>query len=114
MTGERRRPRSGFGHQPHRAGLIAVLAAGKLPMHEVAQDVVETIDGLHGGPRVERLGERAHADVDQQSRTIGEVLVERSVSSVILRRTSDAMSDFGCPGLGTGGAPRPPWTLCGL
>ena len=60
-------------------------------MHEVAQDVVETIDGLHGRPRVERLGERAHADVDQQSRTIGEVLVERSVSSVILRRTSDAM-----------------------
>ena len=54
-----------------------MLAAGESARRELAQEVVEAVDGLHGGRRVERLGERAHADVDQQSGAVGEVLGER-------------------------------------
>ena len=58
-------PRNDLGHESHRTGLVAVFAARKPAMHEVAQKVVETVDGLHRRGRVERLGEAAHADVDQ-------------------------------------------------
>ena len=54
-----------------------MLAAWELPGRELAQEVVDAVDRLHGGRRVERLAERAHADVDEQPRAVGEVLGER-------------------------------------
>ena len=55
--------------------------SGKRPAGELAQAVVQAVDGLHGRRRIDvrRVGQRPLGDVDQHAEPVGDVLVERAL-----------------------------------
>ena len=65
--------------QPDLACLVAVLAVGEWASCELAEEVVEAVDRLHGCGRIEEwgVGERAFGDVDEEPEAVGHVTIER-------------------------------------
>ena len=66
--------------QAHFAVLVAVAAVGEHASRQLPQAVMQPVDGLHGGRRVEegRVGERTLGHVDEHPHAVGDVLVERA------------------------------------
>src|SRR5215207_1912796 len=74
-------------HVPHGesdpARLVEMPTVGKRPAGELPQDVVQSVDRLHGGGGVlkRRVSERAFRDVDEKSDAVGDVLIERRLKA---------------------------------
>ena len=66
MTGARNHPTKGFFVTSRTATrLIRGARRSETSDARGAEKVVETVDSLYRGCRIERLAERAHADIDQ-------------------------------------------------
>src|SRR4051794_24201050 len=66
--------------EPNDALIVSMEAIRKWPARELAQAVVEPVDRLHGGRRIEerRVRERPLGDVDEHAQAVRHVLLERS------------------------------------
>lgn len=60
------------------AALVAMPSVGEVPADELAQAVLQTVDRLDGGGRIEEgLGQAPFGDVHQHAHAVGEILVHR-------------------------------------
>ncbi len=69
--------------QPEPAGTVVLPAIGDDARGELAKAVMESVDGLHGGRRVEerRVGQRSFSHVDEHPEAIGHVFVQGALEA---------------------------------